>query len=186
MESTHKSNSYLQAQKESEIIEAFLNSPLYNKEKETNISQSRSIEEGGKIKMQFDLFLKKSKIIGEVYVTELPFNPGRKRKFMNDILKMLTFEKFMQNQKINSTKHYEKYYFLTASEEQLKGLDPKWEDEKFIKHSRDNSLIGKDTWLNTMLEEFEVTVYYYCLNDTFWKDLKETRAMQKDGMAGKK
>jgi hypothetical protein len=172
----HKSDSTLQQGKEEKIIEKFLNL-FYPSILETNHEKTFTLETSSKTKMQLDLYLKEAKVIGEVYVTELPFNSGRKRKFQSDILKMITFEK-------QTGEHYDKFYFLTADEAKLRSIHPNADKEGFYKHTREKSLIGKDTWLNLTLESFGIELYYYCIDEDFFEKLKETRVRQKEGMAG--
>lgn len=133
--------------------------------------------------MQFDLYLPEQKVIGEVYVTELPLNSGRRRKIMSDLLKMITFERLKQNE---GQGEYKKFYFLTITKEQaaeLKGV--KIVGKTFIEHSRENSFIGKDAWINVTLEEFGIQLYYFIIIDEkFLADLKLTRAKQTEGMKG--
>lgn len=170
-----KSSSYFQASSELKIIEDFLKH-FYPSFSKSNHEKTFTLETSSKTKMQLDLYLKEAKVIGEVYVTELPFNSGRKRKFQSDILKMITFEK-------RTGEHYEKIYILTADEGKLNSIHPKAVEGGFYKHTREKSLIGKDTWLNLTLESFGIELYYYCIDEDFFEKLKEIRARQKVGMA---
>lgn len=171
-----KSSSYFQANSELKIIKDFIEH-FYPAAIETNYEKTFTLETSSKTKMQLDLYLKEAKVIGEVYVTELPFNSGRKRKFQSDILKMITSEK-------QTGEHYDKIYILTADEGKLKTIHTDACVGEFYKHTREKSLIGKDTWLNLTLESFGIELYYYCIDETFFKELKEIRARQKEGMAG--
>lgn len=172
----HNSDSALQQKKEADIIRDFLKSKeFYSNIEENNSEKTFTIEKSSKIKMQFDLYLQEGKTIGEVYVTELPFNSGRKRKFQSDILKMITFEK-----KIGAP--FRKLYFLTADEEKLKSIHSNVLEGDFYKHTREKSLIGKDTWLNLTLDLYSIELYYYCIDKDFFKELKVTRVNQKTGM----
>ncbi|PWH86290.1 hypothetical protein [Brumimicrobium oceani] len=172
-----KSSSQFQSEGELFIITSFLKQ-FYPLQKEDNLKETFTLENASNIKMQLDLYLKDAKVIGEIYVTELPFNSGRKRKFQSDILKMITFEKI-------NKEHYKKFYFLTADEEKLKTLHGDVSDGSFYKHTREKSLIGKNTWLNLTLESFGIELYYYCIGELFFEKLKKTRKLQKEGMREK-
>lgn len=177
----HDSDSKTQRDKEGEIIKEVFKTfyPDENLSVDNNQEKSFNISESDKIKMQFDLFLSEQKVIGEVYVTELPLNPGRKRKVMTDLLKMITFERFKQNE---STVSFQKLYFLTITEEQASKFDESTENKTFIKHSREHSLIGKDSWINVTLEEFGIELYYYVITNDFLNVLNSTRKKQTEGM----
>lgn len=175
------SDSKTQRDKEGEIIKDVLYTFFSIGKDEENKNQEKSfyISKSNKIKMQFDLYLEEQKVIGEVYVTQLPLNSGRKRKIMTDLLKMITFEKFKQNEKQGN---YKKMYFLTITEEQERGFNHPTKNGRFIKHTIENSLIGKDAWINVTLATFKIELYYYVMTNDFLNVLNATRYKQTEGM----
>ncbi len=180
----HDSDSKTQSKKEVEIIDNVINKLLPQLNIKVTPSQKDSflISQNDKVKMQFDLYLPEEKVIGEVYVTELPLNSGRRRKIMSDLLKIITFERLKQNE---GQGEYKKFYFLTITEEQERELTRPEKINNFIKHSRENSFIGKDAWINVTLKEFGIQLYYFVIMDKkFLADLKLTRAKQTEGMKG--
>ncbi len=124
---------------------------------------------GRKVKFQFDINIESANTIGEVYVTELPFNSGRKRKFLTDILKMITFEELVKEK-------LTKYYIITVH-----GVD---EDNEitFIEHGDANSLVGQSSWLNETLRLFDIKLYYCQLPVKMSNELKSFRLKQVKGM----
>lgn len=167
-EKANLSDSTYQQKSEPIIVKEFIESVV----KTVDVNNSGIVVKtsgGRKVKFQFDINIESANTIGEVYVTELPFNSGRKRKFLADILKMITFEELVKEK-------LTKYYIITVRKED--------EDENitFIEHEDSNSLVGQSGWLNETLRLFGIKLYYCQLPIKMGNELKSFRLRQVKGM----
>jgi hypothetical protein len=168
------SNSILQQSLEDPIIEKiklFLNTE--------ELSRQTIVESTCTFK--FDFYNLNESILGEIYSCGFPLKEGHKRKIKSDILKLLTYEKLKPNQNFN------KYIVLTASQANVKSKDISVVPGEIIRHGSDmNSFIGSKSWLATSIEQFNIQILYFVLDEEQSNRLNIARNNQKQGMITKK
>lgn len=174
--SENKSSSKFQQEIELIIAKQFVCSVLKLKTEQEAFGKTTLINKADakSPKVQLDIYIDaKEAIIGEVYVTELPFNSGRRRKFQSDILKLITIEKARK-------KAHKKYVILTISESK------DFKASEFVKHSDENCFIPNDSWINLAIKEFDINLLYYVLSKDYMNQLNGVRINQTQGMMNTK
>lgn len=135
---------------------------------------------GSTCSFKFDFYNLNESILGEIYSCGFPLKEGHKRKIKSDILKLLTYEKLNPNQNFN------KYIVLTVSQANVKSKNISALPGDIVPHGSGMiSFIGSKSWLATSIEQFNIQVLYFVLDEEQSHKLNKARNNQKQGVITK-